>query len=181
MQPIKKTMLALSVLVLLFGAAACGRQADQRSSQQTASRQDKTKIDDKDGKEVKTTDSTRLNPAMKTFLADFGQKYLNFDTVYQRNQSVRNRLTAHAQDELGIDADPHADFKSTGKVLDAYQSINDPQQYLLATDQHAQGQVFQPIIRLKIVKKGGQPKIDWLQTTWARTEDATNAKTVDPK
>lgn len=180
MQTIKKTTLALSVLVLLLGAGACGRQADQRSKQQTASRQVKTTIYDKNGKEVQT-DSTRLDPAMKTFLADFGQKYLNFDTVYQRNQSVRNMLTAHAQDELGIDADPHADFKSSGKVLDAYQSINDPQQYLLATDQHAQDQVFQPIIRLKIVKKGGQPKIDWLQTTWARTEDATNAKNVDPK
>ena len=49
-------------------------------------------------------------------LKDFGHKWVNYDSVYERNQSIREYLTEKAIEDNAIDVDPHADFEGVGAI-----------------------------------------------------------------
>lgn len=49
-------------------------------------------------------------------LKDFGHKWVNYDSVYERNQSIKDYLTEKAIEENAIDVDPHSDFEGVGEI-----------------------------------------------------------------
>lgn len=76
-------------------------------------------------------EENKNDEAIQKMLKDFGDKWLNYDTVYNRNQSVREYLTKNCIKENGIDVDPKATFDSKGTVKDLTQSIDNDNRYLI--------------------------------------------------
>lgn len=106
----------------------------------------------------------------KSVLSDFGQNWLNFSTIYKRNQSVKPLLTAKAIQDNAINVDPHANFSSTGQITHVYQEVGKRSSYLLTGTQHSQKQVFEPVLKVEVVRQGQTVKINKITTSYVRTE-----------
>ncbi|WP_413473930.1 EF0163 family protein [Streptococcus parauberis] len=85
-------------------------------------------------------------------LKDFGAKYLNYNSIDGRNESIKKYFTDEAQDENSLNVKVHADIKSKGKVTGAYKDISNKNQYLLQIYQETQGSKTVAILKLTVTE-----------------------------
>ena len=83
-------------------------------------------------------------------LKEFGAKYLNYNSIDGRNESIKKYFTDEAQDENSLNVKVHADIKSKGKVTGAYKDISNKNQYLLQIYQETQGTKTVAILKLTV-------------------------------
>lgn len=72
-------------------------------------------------------------------IEQFGEKWLNYKSVYQRNQSVRMFLTDKAIGENGIDVDPHVEEPTDGEIYQIAQNLKNEKQWLLFGRERSKG------------------------------------------
>lgn len=72
-------------------------------------------------------------------IEQFGEKWLNYKSVYQRNQSVRMFLTDKAIGENGIDVDPHVEEPTDGEICQIAQNLKNEKQWLLFGRERSKG------------------------------------------
>lgn len=72
-------------------------------------------------------------------IEQFGEKWLNYKSVYQRNQSVRMFLTDKAIGENGIDVDPHVEEPTDGEIYQIAQNQKNEKQWLLFGRERSKG------------------------------------------
>ena len=72
-------------------------------------------------------------------IEQFGEKWLNYKSVYQRNQSVRMFLTDKAVEENGIDVDPHVEEPTDGEIYQIAQNLKNEKQWLLFGRERSKG------------------------------------------
>ncbi|MEO5296935.1 EF0163 family protein [Enterococcus cecorum] len=84
----------------------------------------------------KTKDKQRQ---MYQLIEQFGEKWLNYKSVYQRNQSVRMFLTDKAVEENGIDVDPHVEEPTDGEIYQIAQNLKNEKQWLLFGRERSKG------------------------------------------
>lgn len=72
-------------------------------------------------------------------LKDFSDKLLNFSSIDDRNNEIKEYLTAQCVKEQGIDVKVNAAFDSSGTISDYYESTNDVNHYVLLGNDENRG------------------------------------------
>lgn len=104
------------------------------------------------------------------FLQDFGKRWLNYDSIYPRNQSVRDFFTEEAIENYSINFDPKVEFEATGKIILVTQSMSNENSYLLLGEESARGSWNKVIIELELTE-GEKPKINQMTVNYMRQDD----------
>lgn len=99
-------------------------------------------------------------------LKDFGYKWVNYDSVYERNQSIREYLTETAIDENAIDVDPHADFEGVGEIESISRQTGSADKYILVGNEKTRGQ--DSILMIEVEFAEGEDKIDEIRVYYVR-------------
>lgn len=103
---------------------------------------------------------------VEVMLADFGKKWVNYETVYKRNQSVVNYFTEEAKKTYGLTVDPRADFDGSGTIKTIYQATDNKNAYVLIGEEKARGAVNEIFIEATVDMEQG--KIQSLGVHYAR-------------
>ncbi len=72
-------------------------------------------------------------------LKDFSDKLLNFSSIDDRNNEIKEYLTVQCVKEQGIDVKVNADFGSSGTISEYYESTNDVNHYVLLGNDENRG------------------------------------------
>lgn len=99
-------------------------------------------------------------------LKDFGHKWVNYDSVYERNQSIREYLTVTAIDENAIDVDPHADFEGVGEIESISRQTGNVDKYILVGNEKTRGQ--ESILMIEVELAENEDKIDVIRVYYVR-------------
>ena len=75
----------------------------------------------------------------KEILESFVDAYVNFHSIDDRNQSVMDFVTEDCQKENALDVKVHADFDSKGTIESSYQSISDPDDFIVLGREESRG------------------------------------------
>lgn len=136
----KKIIIGAGILVVL-GLTGYNFYLGQQETAVKEPQEAETEPTSKTSKETEETptsettasksEENKNNEAIQKMLKDFGDKWVNYDTVYNRNQSVREYLTENCIKENGIDVDPKVTFDSKGSVKDLTKSVEDNSHYLV--------------------------------------------------
>lgn len=84
--------------------------------------------------------------------------------VYKRNQAVRGYMTDRYIKDNSIDVDSHVQIKTTGKLYQVTQDVDDPTQYLLFGEEHANDVTRFVVLQVKVVEQ----KIDAIKVYYVR-------------
>ena len=103
----------------------------------------------------------------KNFLKDFARKWSNFTDVYKRNQAVRDYMTDRCIKDNSIDVDPHVQMKTTGKLHQVTQDIENPDQYLLFGEETTNEVTQFVLLQLKVDQEA--QKIDAIKIYYVRS------------
>ncbi|MFS1236782.1 EF0163 family protein [Enterococcus lactis] len=88
------------------------------------------------------TDSNREKDGKtkeKEILESFVDAYVNFQSIDDRNQSMMDFVTEDCQKENALDIKVHADFDSKGTIESSYQSIADPDSFIVLGKEESRG------------------------------------------
>lgn len=107
----------------------------------------------------------QIDEMTKSFLKDFARKWSNFTDVYKRNQAVREYMTDRCIKDNSIDVDPHVEMKTTGKLHQVTQDVDDSTQYLLFGEEHANDVTRFVVLQVKVVEQ----KIDAIKVYYVRS------------
>lgn len=115
-------------------------------------------------KNSKEDNSQMVDKATKETLKTFGENFLNYDSVDERNKSVKDLMTEKAQKENGINVKVHADFQAKGQIKQIYRDIDNKNQYLIFADYQVQLQNTNVILRVTMKNN----KVDKLTVDYTR-------------
>lgn len=118
----------------------------------------------------KNEEEVARKETIRQFLQDFGKRWLNCDSIYQRNQSVRDFFTEEAIANYSIDFDPKVEFEATGKITLVTQSMSKENSYLLLGEESARGSWNKVILELELTE-GEEPKISQMTVNYMRQDD----------
>lgn len=99
-------------------------------------------------------------------LKDFGHKWVNYDSVYERNQSIKDYLTEKAIEENAIDVDPHADFEGVGEIESISRQTGNADKYILVANEKTRGQ--ESVMMIEVEFAEDEYKIDVIQVYYVR-------------
>ncbi|MCH1672956.1 hypothetical protein MKL18_13550 [Enterococcus faecalis] len=116
--------------------------------------------------QIETT--SEESEAIDTLLNEFGKKWVNYSTIYKRNQSVREYLTDQAIKDNSIDVDPHADFEAKGKITDIYQKTDTSNQFVLLGEEEAKGNINKIVLQVEVLSEGNTYKINKITVNYMR-------------
>ena len=69
----------------------------------------------------------------------FGEKWLNYKSIYQRNQNVKSFMTERAIQENGIEVDPHVEEPTEGEIYQIAQNLKNEKQWMLFGRERSKG------------------------------------------
>lgn len=91
----------------------------------------------------------------RNMLERFGSEWLNYRSIYDRNQSVKPMLTPRAIDMYAIDVDPNVELVAEGAVTNVFKE--DDSTYLITGDEQLRGVFYKVFIEVELSDGG---KID---------------------
>lgn len=109
----------------------------------------------------------QIDEMTKNSLKDFARKWSNFTDVYKRNQAVRDYMTDRCIKDNSIDVDPHVQMKTTGKLHQVTQDIENPDQYLLFGEETMNKVTQFVLLQLKVDQEA--QKIDAIKIYYVRS------------
>ena len=99
-------------------------------------------------------------------LKNFGENWVNYASIYERNQSVKSFLTDKAIEENAIDIDAHADFKGEGEIQSIFQDVNHSDKYSIVGNEKAKE--LESILMIEVEFASGEDKIDVIRVYYVR-------------
>lgn len=117
-------------VLLLFGYAAYRRAHDSTTEEIVNNSSQNSKNDYSEARE--TVEAVQNDKNVTELLKKFGQNWINYQSIYQRNQSVKQLLTEECIKENGIDSNPNVEVTSIGQLLSINKNIDDSREYVLA-------------------------------------------------
>ncbi|EMF0094439.1 hypothetical protein O1F49_002668 [Enterococcus hirae] len=147
-----KKVILLSLLAVLF-LSGCHKK-EEKTVEETNTNQSTMVLEDK------TTETSKEPENPRPMLLAFGNKFLNFNSLKERNQSVKEYMTEKCQEENGINVELNAEFRSVGKIISVFQDIEEPNQYVLLGEEESRGVKNDLLFVVHLVEENGQYKID---------------------
>ena len=146
-----KKVILLSLLTVLF-LSGCHKK-EEKTVEETTTSQSTMVLEDK------TTEISKEPENPRPMLVAFGNKFLNFNSLKERNQSVKEYMTEKCQEENGINVDLDAKFRSVGKIVKVFQDT-DSEKYALLGEEDSRGVKNEVLFVVQLVEEDGQYKID---------------------
>ncbi|WP_254907835.1 EF0163 family protein [Enterococcus sp. 5B3_DIV0040] len=175
---LKKGMMLLVSCLCLIGLSGCGWfSSKEQTTQRTTTEETIASAEDIETFSEETTEGfisesqlsqakeAQIDETTKSFLKDFARKWSNFTDVYKRNQAVREYMTERCIQDNSIDVDPHVQIKTTGKLHQMTQDVDNPDQYLLFGEEHANEVTRFVLLQVKVVEQ----KIDAIKVYYVRS------------
>ncbi|MCF1585556.1 hypothetical protein LQF61_08675 [Tetragenococcus koreensis] len=97
-----------------------------------------------------TTNSTEQNTTPQTILESFGENWLNFSSITERNQQVKDYMTEDAIKNSQLDSESEEERESTGMIKTITQDIEHPQKYILLGEETTQGETEEVILEIDL-------------------------------
>lgn len=145
-------MILLSLLAVLF-LSGCHKKEETKVTETNTS-QSTMVLEDK------TTETSKEPENPRPMLLAFGNKFLNFNSLKERNQSVKEYMTEKCQEENGINVDLDAKFRSVGKIVKVFQDTDNEKQYALLGEEDSRGVKNEVLFVVQLIEEDGQYKID---------------------
>lgn len=124
--------------------------------------------DDPDQQDEISSSTPENEQEIYRLLRSFGTKWVNYDTIWARNQSVRELLTENCIEKANIDVDPHADFESYGEITGIYKSLDNENEYTICGEENTQDQFFESVLKITVIQDGDSYKIDDIVISYVR-------------
>lgn len=107
-----------------------------------------------------------------TFLQDFGEKFLNYSSIDERNKSVRDMFTGEARAINGLDTSVDINVegkgKGKGKVKAIYRQTTEEMKYVIVGTDEANGNKNGIVLFVELMDKNGETKISQLTVSYIR-------------
>ncbi|EGO8423936.1 hypothetical protein ER575_04105 [Enterococcus faecalis] len=172
----RKGMLLVVSYLCLIGLSGCGCFSSEEQATQKTTTEETIGAVEETKETFQSTERSVQNSVLeelpeqmdettKSFLKDFARKWSNFTDVYKRNQAVREYMTDRCIKDNSIDVDPHVEMKTTGKLHQVTQDVDDPTQYLLFGEEHANDVTRFVVLQVKVVEQ----KIDAIKVYYVRS------------
>lgn len=100
-------------------------------------------------------------------IEQFGEKWLNYKSIYQRNQNVKPFLTDRAIQENGIEVDPHVEEPTEGEIYQIAQNLKNEKQWMLFGRERSKG--GDNFILIVFGLDDSFQKIDQMKISYVRT------------
>ena len=97
----------------------------------------------------------------------FGEKWLNYKSIYQRNQNVKSFMTEQAIQENGIEVDPHVEEPTEGEIYQIAQNLKNEKQWMLFGRERSKG--GDNFILIVFGLDDSFQKIDQMKISYVRT------------
>lgn len=107
-----------------------------------------------------------IQEEIEAMLKDFGTRWVNYDSIYGRNQSVREYLTEKCITANSIDTNPNVELKTFGEIKQVYRSIEDDSLYVLTGTEERDTNMSTIILEVTVDKE--QMKIDRITINYVR-------------
>lgn len=147
-----KKVILLSLLAVLF-LSGCHKKEETKVAETNTSQSTMLSEDP-------TTEISKEPENPRPMLLAFGNKFLNFNSLKERNQSVKEYMTEKCQEENGINVDLDAKFRSIGKIVKVFQDTDNEKQYALLGEEDSRGVKNEVLFVVQLIEEDGQYKID---------------------
>lgn len=147
-----KKVILLSLLAVLF-LSGCHKKEETKVAETNTSQSTMLSEDP-------TTEISKEPENPRSMLLAFGNKFLNFNSLKERNQSVKEYMTEKCQEENGINVDLDAKFRSIGKIVKVFQDTDNEKQYALLGEEDSRGVKNEVLFVVQLIEEDGQYKID---------------------
>lgn len=146
-----KKVILLSLLAVLF-LSGCHKKAETSVAETNTSQSTMPS-------EATTNETNKEPENPRPMLLAFGNKFLNFNSLKERNQSVKEYMTEKCQEENGINVDLDAKFRSVGKIIKVFQDTDSENQYALLGEEDSRGVKNEVLFVVQLMEEDGQYKI----------------------
>lgn len=156
----KKIIIFCCLLVGILSVTGCKKQRNTSESTEPYS----VESDSIDSKEMtnlreKYSFSDTDIPAL---LNEFGSKFINFTSIDQRNQEVKNYLTEECITANGMNQSAYADFQSEGEITSVYQQTEETNNYLIIGTEKMNNTQSTIVIEVTLLLENSDVKISKL-------------------
>ncbi|MGQ4822575.1 EF0163 family protein [Enterococcus faecalis] len=103
-----------------------------------------------------------------TFLQDFGEKFLNYSSIDERNKSVRDMFTGEARAINGLDTSVDINVEGKGKVKAIYRQTTEEMKYVIVGTDEVNGNKNGIVLFVELMDKNGETKISQLTVSYIR-------------
>lgn len=154
--------LGLVLIVISFIAFFPSRTGTKKESKPSTTQTTYSKAE-----EENTQDSTDNNNKL-AMLEDFGNKWINYTNIYDRNQSVKELFTQQAVNDNSLNTDPHVDIEATGTINTISQSMTKDNTFVIIGIEKINNNPTKIILEIEIEEENEQPLISKLTVSYAR-------------
>ena len=89
-----------------------------------------------------------IDSETQEMLEKFGRNWLNYDSIYKRNQSVKMYLSDEAIETYAIDVDPNVEIEAEGSVTNVFRA--DEYTYLITGEERSRGNFYKVFIEITL-------------------------------
>lgn len=166
----KKSVL-LCCLLLIGSVALSGcKKTTETSESEPVSATTKTKKGSSstvDESQIKK-DIQKQQQKKEDVLKEFGKHWVNYDSIDERNASVKEFMTEECIQENGIEAITHAGFQATGSVSDVYESMTMEDTYIIFGSEETNGNKQTIVLNVALEATDSDVKISKLVVNYVR-------------
>lgn len=118
---------------------------------------------------LKTTETnSKEEQNHDSFLQNFGDKWLNYSSIDERNQSVKEWFTNEAREENGLDVQVDASIDWKGKVQSIYRQTDEKNNYIVVGSEEANGNKNIIVLFVELTSNDQETKIKKLTVSYVR-------------
>jgi hypothetical protein len=164
----KKKLITIGSLLLVLIVISFIAFFPSRTGTKKESKPSTTQTTYSKEKEEKTQYSTNNNNKNLAMLEDFGNKWINYSSIYNRNQSVKELFTQQAITDNSLNVDPHVEIRATGTITTISQSMTEDNKFVLVGIEKTNNNPTKIFLEIEIEEKNNQPLISKLTVSYVR-------------
>ncbi len=159
-----KTLFLLTLaLIVVIGVAFYPYHKNEPKKEEAPTSQQSTEL-----KEYSQSDEVDTQEEFKT-LTYFGKKWLDYSSIAERNNAVKDLFTKQAVKDNALDVDPHVEIKSTGgAVLSISKDIENNHKFIIVGIENINDKPTKTVLEIETVQENDKIKIDKLTINYVR-------------
>ncbi len=158
-------ILALIVVLAIAFNPFTNKPKHEHSSQQKRTQTEQVSSTNDNENEKSTTEKSDRNLAM---LKKFGEKWVNYHSIIERNQSVKAYFTEDGAKESTLDTDPHVEITATGSIDTISQDLTNKNHFVLIGTEETRKNPTKIILEVDTITEKDKALINHLSVSYVR-------------